>query len=501
MELKNKTKKAVALIELLISLTMASVLMMMLFGIVTKKTRSAITDINGVFYCWKDWDGTLYQKNSTEGIQKVSNCKIKIPKDAKNIQVFLIGGGAGGNRFVEGPINEILSSDSNYPVNSDKDVEYTCIKPNSNNLYTSLYLFNNSTKYNVMTTCESSCSSICTCKLVPSYNKVSEMIVNPSSNSPFDISFITDLFSKGHCYLPVYEKGSIKYVKSSSDMLADELFYVKGSSRNHPCIGKCLINGNEEVCKVDSSQGTCYQDGKIISTNKTYEPESGLTYNSEYNKFNYSYIKSTIGIGEFKEAQAGDFKRGHAEAGKEYTLTADRIGSGGTPGNSGGATYFGNLKANGGTLKATSNIVVNFSKDIKKIASLSELDKMKNISICASSGINCNGSINEQLKEIASDNRIKVSEAVEILPAEFTSKGSWNDDNNIQKSGNDVEKTGFGLFGASAPAVDCAIKYFPFKKFKYNDLNKEISSSNVPKISTCAPETNGMGGAVIIKWD
>lgn len=496
MELNKKTKVAVALVELLISLIMTSILMLMLFGIVAKKAKNEAIYQNSIFYCWKDWNGTLYQKSSSESIQQVPTCKVKIPKNAKNVQAFLIGGGAGGHKFNTTTVNNILKSSSNYSVNSDKDEEKLCINPQGDNIYTELYDSNNRKFYNIMTSCESNCNSNgCSCNIDLVYKKISDIYTKFSSGSPFSDSFIRDLFLKGYCYMPIYTRSNLNYIQSSADMADENIYYYKGSSKNGPCIGVCSNLAERFDCQVNSGGGTCYQNGKFISKNKTYEPQNG-TCDKGYNKFVYKYIKSTINIGGYKEALTGDLKRGYAEAGKEYTISAESIGNGGKPGDSGGVTQFGNLKANGGVLKPISNTIVNFPVESAGISALSDLEKTKYISICSSAGLKCNGATSSQLRELASEGRIKANSS-EIPVAKYES-GKWNDESNPQNSTNDIESTGFGFFGASGAAVDCTIKYYPIKEFQYNCLNKTKSSA---EIDSCASGGNGMGGAIIIKWD
>ena len=500
MELKTKSKTAVALIELLIALVMTAVLMLMLFGIVTKKAKNGLSHQEGIFYCWKDWDGSLYQKTTTESIQQVSNCKIKIPKDAKNIQVFMIGGGSGGYKFNTTNINNILKT--NYT--STYVTAFSCLTPKgdkTSGIYTKMHT-SGGDNYKVMTSCTkrepktpADCDDNIKLDTNEDYTSINNLLTEPSGNIPFLKSFFKDLFFKGHCKIPIYIAKSLKYIKSSSEIAKDNLYYYKGTTTEGICAGYCEELSGQTCAILDKDQGTCYQDGILANQYLNYVPSTDSS--SNINKLTYYYINPAISVGTFQESLPGDFKRASAEPGREYTISADSIGDGGAAGNSGGATRFGNLKANGGSFKSSTNLSINFSSQTASISSIADLDKSKSISICSASGVNCNGSISEHLKELATDNGIKVNGTTEIKPAKYDN-GDWKYDAAFQNTANDIEKTGFGFFGASAAATDCAIKYYPIKKVKYNDFQ---SADKESKIDTCAGQGHGMGGAIIIKWD
>jgi len=108
-----KKYKAITLVELIIALTMVSVLLLMAFNVIYKKTKSLTMSQSGTFYCWKDWSGKLHQRLVTQTGSKVSikpagdgfvdECKLDLPnevsRDVKNIRVFIIGGGAAGPMY------------------------------------------------------------------------------------------------------------------------------------------------------------------------------------------------------------------------------------------------------------------------------------------------------------------------------------------------------------------------------------------------------------------
>ena len=150
-------------------------------------------------------------------------------------------------------------------------------------------------------------------------------------------------------------------------------------------------------------------------------------------------------------------------------------------------------------MKPAANLAINIP-NTNKIGSKSDLNKQEVISICTASGANCNGIMSSQLKELASDTKIKVNGSVEIKPSEF-SGGKWKQSTSFIRTINEIEKTGFGFFGAGAAATDCAVSYYPIKTISYNDFKIENTSSREAKINSCANQEHGMGGAIIIKWD
>ena len=507
MELSNRAKRAISLIELLVSLSMTAVLMLMLFGIVSKKTRDGIAHFDGVFYCWKDWDGNLYQQTSKESIQSVSACKIKIPKDAKNIQVFVIGGGAGGYKFDKSSIANIFNNNNYEKTENEQldclksyeslDNDKKCLNSSASDVFTRLHTANHD--YNVITECsEQNSPGGCNADVQITPKALSSIKGSVSTTSPFTNSFIDDLVDKGYCYIPLYYNGNKGFVKSTPDMVNSGLCYYMGSSSKGKCYG-ANKNKNNSYLSANGDSSICYQDGILISTNAEFTTDSSVTESDTLNKITYESVKSALSLGSFKESLPGDMKRGYAEAGKEYTISADKIGEGGVAGASGKATQFGNLKASGGGYKSAVNIDI--ALPAASIGSIKAAKEAKNFTICAQSGLNCNGIINEQMVELAANSKIKINDNAVIAPATYNKdKGKWQESTNPQKSSDDIIKTGFGFFGASGPAIDCNVKYYPVKNIKYNDLSLS-GSSRAAKVDSCATLGHGMGGAIIIKWD
>ena len=89
----NNEKRAITLIELIIATTITSAIFVLLFSLVANKLTAGAKSDAGTYYCWKDWNGDLYEKAPLKEITKVDECSIQIPKAAKNTTAYLIGGG------------------------------------------------------------------------------------------------------------------------------------------------------------------------------------------------------------------------------------------------------------------------------------------------------------------------------------------------------------------------------------------------------------------------
>ena len=331
------------------------------------------------------------------------------------------------------------------------------------------------------------------------YKSIDEYINTNLNNQYFSKNFVKYLFDKGYCLIPLYKNKKIMYLKSTSDMANKNLYYYKGSNDDNFCEGFCAEL--EEYCQVTTqAQGTCYKNGILKTEKESYSPDPNINFDTKYNKLIYQHINSSMNLGIFKESVPGDVKKGTAEPGMEYTIESNKIGNGGSFGNAGEATQFGNLKANGGSFKTNTNIAVSLTNNTT-ISTISDLNKSKSVSICSISNINCNGSISDKLKELSQDDKIKINGNIEIKPAIYDEEENlWKDNSNPQKSTDDILKTGFGLFGASGSAHDCAIKYYPIKKLSYNDFEIKDNEKEA-KIDGCSPSGHGMGGAIIIRWD
>ena len=105
MDIKNiKRKKAITLIEIVISTTIISLLLVAGFGMIIKHSKVLKASSNQAdltYICHKDASGALHKttikQDGTKETEGVSTCELKIPTGYSEYRITLIGGGAGGS--------------------------------------------------------------------------------------------------------------------------------------------------------------------------------------------------------------------------------------------------------------------------------------------------------------------------------------------------------------------------------------------------------------------
>ena len=384
----SSKKKSITLVELLISITMTSALMILLFSVITKKASVIAYHDKGTYYCWKDWYGNLYQKAPSGNIHKVNECGVKVPRNAKNIKAYLIGGGSGGYVYNNNNISVSYSS----PRFSNKRRD-CCVVKNDND-----------------TACE--------------FKPIDD-------EKYFDIDFSKDLANNGNCF---------------GEFSEGDVFY-----------------------KIDT-------DGRHSEQNSSYSADINFLTIEIINPISIKYVTPN----------PGKYTAVSVQAGREYLIRKEDIGSGGDEGKIGNKTRFldDNIAEGGGFSKqAPENIDI--SPEFKPISSISNLSTIYSHNICKNSPNGCKGKFVDDLK---------------IIPdIEYKSDIIIDKNFDINKE-DDVTKTGFGLFGASGPNKDCRIEYYPVRQIKYNDLVKDNRGHNA-NIRCKNSFSKGMGGAIIIKWE
>ncbi len=462
-----KKKTAITLIELIVSITTASIIFILLGNIISKKLNAtSLAYEKGTYYCWKDWDENLYQKTPMGSIQTVSSCRVKIPKNAKNIQVYLIGGGAGGNVYDNNsgtflaneivphdPIETTCIEEKQYSENAIKLEKYKKLYEKTENIYTRAY---DNLDYVTDLTGSDALEEI-------------EAETKSLHSSFLDESYTKKVLSNGSCYMPIYKKRIKAYYKMPSSGVK---YYSKGS--NKETVPECIdAEGTQR-------SGTCYDDGFFKNSSRN-DIDTNTADFDNVNMLELVTVNTSINLKDFKYPSYGEVIPGFAEAGKEYNITSGNIGKGGEKGGSGGDTVFGDFVAKGGsanTTELTVNLEIEPVSDVKN-------QQPKYVDVCPSTETKCNGRVNTGLKK----NKIEIK-ADKVLSPQYNPKADSDE----------AIKTGFGLFGASGAAQDCQIKYYLIKSLKYNKVDHKIQDS-VASFSCKNNETNGMGGAIIIRWE
>lgn len=481
MELGNKKIKAITLLELMICFVMAAIFMLLLFGITSKKAETMEEYEAGVFYCWKDWAGTLYQKNSSEDIQQVSECKINIPKNAKNIKVFLIGGGSGGYDYDK---TKLLDIEQDYTDIEKPNTFCLKTKDSQNRLYPYTSILIESKLYKIENICDDNGNN---CIYKP---QLKEASFNSDNSEILTSNFFKDLYKQGKCYLPLISNGRSKYINPKKT--GNHIYYNSETKAASQCFAKTK--------KYGVKQGNCYENIYFFVDNEEYtdiNPADITNINGgKPNVLRYSQIKPQKQF-EIYKSSAGKIVSGSAMAGREYTISANAIGEGGNVGKSGFATTFADLRADGGAISNEKHILTVNTNKIK-YNNLEDLRKKESITVCKSENTECQGIINNSS---LSGDGIKTTDEISIKVSEYNKDTKeWDKSKNPQFSTDSIKKTGFGYFGASGTAKNCLIKYYPIRRFGYNNKNDYGIINDEAEI-LCNPAGHGMGGAIIIKWD
>ncbi len=102
---KKDYKLAFSMVELIVSISIMTVLGLLLTMSITKKTQKLVSSaIGGEFVCYKDVNNKLHQKTTLrflggkvqEEDKEASVCKFDFPESARDTTIYLVGGGGGG---------------------------------------------------------------------------------------------------------------------------------------------------------------------------------------------------------------------------------------------------------------------------------------------------------------------------------------------------------------------------------------------------------------------
>ena len=121
-------KQAITLLEIIISVTIISMLMILLFSVIAKKAKAVAETTSGTFYCFKDAEGKLNQlvelsDGAKQELVDISKCNFNFPNEATNFTVYVIGGGGGGGK---------ISASSGYSLSPTYTHEMSILNPTQN---------------------------------------------------------------------------------------------------------------------------------------------------------------------------------------------------------------------------------------------------------------------------------------------------------------------------------------------------------------------------------
>ena len=500
MELKHN-KKAVTLVELIIALTMVSVLMVMMFGVIFKKTKAMVLSPTGTFYCWKDWDGKLHQRIIyssgsrvvTETKNDVANCELNFPKyvtkDANSIKAHIIGGGASGDYYMDGEFIPSSNSSNRDPnIVDDLENEANCYKRSSNSYCIS---------HNPSTFAGLNCYD-CSRSLESNYDNRYRLISG--------------------CYVNLRNSGNYNKYESLYKVVNNPSNYFYNDGDSSDCGSdldvdrkriKALIRKDDKYVINPLTDNTVVE--KITAVNNTinYNVNSKIKFNvlqpSKYqNSFTSVDIADKIDRNTIYKIHKSDIGNG----GKYIAGQSQSKGS--------GKETVLRVKYKGAIIKEAPGVEYNSKKTVYRnlITQLdAEVGGGKTVRDCVNSPDDkcylylsgcCNGKSNEcnfntQNTGIAQLVGLKNPDLPEIT--NNTCSGSRQLAHKFNPSPN---PTGFGLFGYNGFPNDIIYQYKPFRMIKiYDTIVNGLWDYN-PKEKSRNPEDSaypGMGGAIIIQWN
>ncbi|MBE7706876.1 MAG: hypothetical protein E7Z91_06515 [Cyanobacteria bacterium SIG30] len=445
----KKTKFAFSLTELIVSVSIMSVLSLLVVYSVAKKTEKRLeTPISGRIICYKDKHNQLHQrtelhyrtgKASTITDEGVSECEFQIPQ-AQNVEMILVGAGGGGGKY-----EETISA----KTSSDAELKYEIPRTNGNFILSGNY--------------------------VGDYPGNCEL---PDNNG-----FILE-----NCYS---QNSSIVYKNLTLDSNNDFGKYVNQSIFEKmvkklpfaPDVGNNFAWGD---AKAEGDMNVCFyaiENKKLQILTKKCEDSLDIVLSAialENIKYNY-------GTG----GKAGKIARQNVKPNQTIKIKKDDIGSGGNPGLKGTSTKFGNLQAEGGEpgmiieqeYIINDNEYNNFLPESPQLLFIAA-DSVENGNAIAKT----DGELSDYINELESlANR-----------EPYRNKGVCDD------SQCSIQEAHALSFGAGGSGYIPKIEYYPYLKYELTGMANPSSviSVNNPKL-TNPPETDvrkGNGGAIIVQW-
>ena len=503
MELKTDKKFGITLVELIIALTMVSILMVMMFGVIFKKTKASIMTPSGTFYCWKDWNGKLYQmtvaskgaKTEKEAPHEVKgdSCFLDFPKivtkEVNNIKAFIIGGGAAGDFYSNLSMEEISDVGLTEQIKNDVkcfevDTQSKCI----------LYHYEEGAK------------------------EYMACLDDERGDLPDTSNFIGSAAYNnkvlGKCVIELldYDKKPTKYiVNASADQLA-KYHYNPGNSDSTDCnMDSSRTNSTYDFYPYLSYVGT---GGQI----ELVQPNSSLLTRVDDNNIKYK-MASKVKYQKLSSSTKNEFisvdTTNLFDLNQPLSIKKDDIGNPGVyragcsePNcGSGGATVLrSHIDPNKIVAEAKGAQYIVRAKGSDKLSNDLDMPEVKKSirsggsplvysTCCDGQNQKCNlEKIDTKLGDFIGLNNPEIPkmnyicDGTKKAPVEI----SYGDDN-----------TGFGLFGYNGAPNDCIYKYYPYKELKAYGANiqKTQPSDNSPNNCSKSGPGHGMGGAIIIKWN
>lgn len=529
-------KKAITLVEIIFASMILSLIMIVLFGTITKKVVFLADTSSGTLYCFKDSKGNLNQyitlKDGTETKQEnVAKCSFKFPDAVMNYSITLIGGGGGGAQAgADNPFEEVIN-DKNYKIfDSPFKGKMTDNVPLYINIAGQDYEGNEALSY-------LNSNGFDVISKSTSYSFLSNSLAE----------YITDdFFSLAH-------KNSAFYLEGGNDNGVQGAKCVFGLNNiTNPANFKYTytsgfdasnnVTGNFAYIPAQAGVFKLYNGSTLVAEAVAQAPVNSVSKsNSKYNTANpscvvktgASYIKVlssspdelsldkpveiyTTKISSFPKYKmwSGNGGSKGAEAtitrnlsGKNVVIEKSSIGDpgqGGTANNpegaNGGATTFDDVTVSGGSGGQKAETVIQISKDMTnaKISASNIGNADNNKKRLLYQGKNA-PSIEAQKTAYVNTNMAQLG----LTPDLINKAGTCNSASKSCENGTINQYVmNFGAGGAGS-SVLAGVPYIEYMEVKPSSmystiLNKE-SSYIKPEVKT-TQAGNGSGGAIIIKW-
>jgi len=500
-----KKYKAITLVELIIALTMVSVLLLMAFNVIYKKTKSLTMSQSGTFYCWKDWSGKLHQRLVTQTGSKVSikpagdgfvdECKLDLPnevsRDVKNIRVFIIGGGAAG------PMYKLMGFKTANETNNDNITDEI-----SNDLFGCFEL---GEKKCLMYDSRTGLNPLDSGSTIPLSNVNSDFINNHK------------VFGGKNCFVKLCTFGDVNNPKCDNVYKIDKnytelngFYYYKAPlGTNNYSYDSCIRSGSNPVGYFSylAKNGSVLQ----LDSREIEEFKGDITF-AAANQLKYK-ISQASGINSFEEID-----KVKLDSMKPLIIQSNQIGAGGVIDGStvhngdGGKTIFKSNKDDDTTIyppaDGQKHLESGNDNYIKLKYEFSDSSVKKSIQQ-VNTPIKVASLENESIKNFGlnyQDTHLSQYLKLTVPKLPNYSKNTGNGEKNYYGDGKD---NGFGFFGYNGGSNNCRFEYYPYQYIDIYKLDTEktrlfdshiASAGYKPADDNCSYPGNGMGGAIIISW-
>ena len=514
-------KNAITLIEIIVSVTILSVILVMLTGMITKKAHKAADISAGTFTCFKNSKGILIQKVTLQDgtIQEkraIEQCKFTFPSGVKKYKVYVIGAGGGG-----GTINndfefwkESARQTETFKLFSQKTKDCSIVNNfasyESSSFGVSKYANSCPSRYN----CTSGVK-----KATPTNTMVNNLFENEALEK-------TALQNRS-MYVEGGSNGSILGAKCAfrANLKLNQNFtYFNGYNEIYcpEAASSPNISASPGVFSFGGSstiaQGATFSDASIIvpkdtvSTKPTCKMQGvsgevvSLSTIDETDSLSFALVSPSVQYGDGGKAGTTIENSNLNLAGKTITITKEEIGNPGLAGQNGQDTSFKsfNITAWGGEKGATheeklSTNITSTGVKIKLTDVIQASDKLTlsqgRMQYHTKTNANANGKLSNYVNNVA---LIGVAN-------QTTYKGIGSvctkEANCTQAQEPNEESFGAGGGGGNSMVKYDPISYIAYKRpnFANNTIETSLESTKTPEVVK-SQASSGMGGAIVIKW-